>query len=156
MLLEWLRRRPVPLSIADAKVHEAEEHLAASRDSASQQVVRVYNGLITSLAEYDAATASSRAAHTAYDAALRSCRQGIGTYTDLATKENAAAQGDTQVEDARANVHTAAAGDGNDRQLQRRGNAMSRRGGSMRVAFEYATTTHTSTLPRQRASFSLN
>ena len=102
-----LRRNRV--SIADSKVREAEEHLAAARDSASQQVVRAYNGLVTSLAEYDAATALSRAAHTAYDAALRSYRQGVGTYTDLATEENAVVQGDTQVEDARANAHTAAA-----------------------------------------------
>ncbi|HMI76395.1 MAG TPA: TolC family protein, partial [Steroidobacteraceae bacterium] len=83
--------------------------LAAARDSASQQVVRAYNGLLTSLAEYDAATVLSQAAHTAYEAALRSYRQGVGTYTDLATEENAVVQGDTQVEDARANAHTAAA-----------------------------------------------
>jgi outer membrane protein TolC len=40
---------------------------------------------------------------------LRSYRQGIGTYTDLATEESAVVQGDTQLEDARANAHTAAA-----------------------------------------------
>ena len=97
------------ISIADAKAREAQEQLATARDSASQQVVRAYNGLLTSLAEYDAATVFSQAAHTAYDAALRSYRQGVGTYTDLATEENAVVQGDTQVEDARANAHTAAA-----------------------------------------------
>ena len=72
-------------------------------------MVRAYNGLLTSLAEYDAATVLNQAAHTAYEAALRSYRQGVGTYTDLATEENAVVQGDTQVEDARANAHTAAA-----------------------------------------------
>jgi outer membrane protein len=97
------------VSIAEAKLREAEDHLATIRNSASQQVVREYNRLVTSLAEYDAATALSRAAYIAYDAALRSYRQGIGTYTDLATEENAVVQGDTQVEDARANAHTAAA-----------------------------------------------
>jgi outer membrane protein TolC len=97
------------ISIADAKARQAQEQLATARDSASQQVVRAYNGLLTSLAEYDAATALSQAAHTAYEAALRSYRQGVGTYTDLATEENAVVQGDTQVEDARANAHTAAA-----------------------------------------------
>jgi outer membrane protein len=97
------------ISMADAKAREAQEQLAAARDSASQQVVRAYNGLLTSLAEYDAANVLSQAAHTAYDAALRSYRQGVGTYTDLATEENAVVQGDTQVEDARANAHTAAA-----------------------------------------------
>jgi outer membrane protein len=97
------------ISMADAKAKQAEEQLAAARDSASQQVVRAYNGLLTSLAEYDAATVLNQAAHTAYEAALRSYRQGVGTYTDLATEENAVVQGDTQVEDARANAHTAAA-----------------------------------------------
>jgi outer membrane protein len=95
--------------MADAKAREAQEQLAATRDAASQQVVRAYNGLLTSLAEYDAAMALSQAARTAYEAALRSYRQGVGTYTDLATEENALVQGDTQVEDARANAHTAAA-----------------------------------------------
>jgi outer membrane protein TolC len=97
------------ISMADAKLREAQEQLTAAQDSASQQVVRAYNGLVTSVAEYDAAIVLSRAAHTAYDAALRSYRQGVGTYTDLATEENAVVQGDTQVEDARANAHTAAA-----------------------------------------------
>jgi len=97
------------ISIADARAREAQEQLSAARDAASQQVVRAYNGLLTSLAEYDAATALSQAANTAYEAALRSYRQGVGTYTDLATEENAVVQGDTQVEDARANAHTAAA-----------------------------------------------
>ncbi len=97
------------ISIADAKAREAQQQLAAARDSASQQVVRAYNGLLTSLAEYDAAQVFRQAAHTAYEAALRSYRQGVGTYTDLATEENALVQGDTQVEDARANAHTAAA-----------------------------------------------
>jgi outer membrane protein TolC len=95
--------------MADAKVHEAEDQLAAARDSASEQVVHAYNGLVTSLAEHDAAVVLSQAAHTAYDAALRSYRQGVGTYTDLATEENAVVQGDTQLEDARADAHTAAA-----------------------------------------------
>jgi outer membrane protein len=102
-----MRRNRV--AVADAKAREAQEQLAAARDSASQQVVRAYNGLLTSLAEYEAATVLTQAAHTAYEAALRSYRQGVGTYTDLATEENAAVQGDTQVEDARANAHTAAA-----------------------------------------------
>ncbi len=97
------------VSSATAKVREAEEQLDSARDSASQQVVRAYNALVTSLSEYDAATALSQAAHTAYDAALRSYRQGLGTYTDLATEENAVVQGETQVEDARANAHIAAA-----------------------------------------------
>jgi outer membrane protein len=97
------------VSIARYKVREAEEQLAKARDSASQQVVKAYNGLVSALAEYKAAITYSSAAHTAYDAALRSFRQGVGTYTDLTTEENAVVQAETQVEDARASAHTAAA-----------------------------------------------
>jgi len=97
------------ISMARAQVREAEQKLDQTRDTAAQQVVKAYNGLVTSLAEYEAATELSRAAHTAYDAALHSFRQGVGTYTDVATEENAVAQAETQVEDARASSHTAAA-----------------------------------------------
>jgi outer membrane protein len=97
------------ISVARSQVREAEHKLDQTRDTAAQQVVKAYNGLVTSLAEYEAATELSRAAHTAYDAALRSYRQGVGTYTDVATEENAVAQADMQVEDARSSAHTAAA-----------------------------------------------
>jgi outer membrane protein TolC len=86
-----------------------EAQLNATRDAAATQVVQAYNTLITSLAQYDAACAVSEAAHTAYEAALRSYKAGVGTYTDLATEENAVAQAETQMEDARAASHTAAA-----------------------------------------------
>ena len=97
------------VSVARSKLHAAEETLAKTQDAAAQQVVKAYNGLVSNLAEYDAATAYRDAAHTAYDAALRSYRQGVGTYTDLATEENAVVQAETQVEDTRASAHTAAA-----------------------------------------------
>jgi outer membrane protein len=97
------------VSIARSKLHAAEETLAKTQDAASQQVVKAYDALVSNLAEYNAATAYRDAAHTAYDAALRSYRQGVGTYTDLATEENAVVQAETQVEDTRASAHTAAA-----------------------------------------------
>lgn len=97
------------VSMARSKLHAAEEQLAKTQDTASQQVVKAYDALLSELAEYHAATAYRDAAHTAYDAALRSYRQGVGTYTDLSTEENAVVQAETQVEDARANAHTAAA-----------------------------------------------
>jgi outer membrane protein len=101
--------RSSQVSVARAKLREAQEKLEQTRDSAAQQVVKAYNDLLTSLSEYDSATALSQAAHTAYDAALRAYRQGVGTYTDLATEENAMVQAETEVEDARASAHTAAA-----------------------------------------------
>jgi outer membrane protein TolC len=97
------------VSIERSKLHAAQEQLAKTQDTASQQVVKAYNALVSDLAEYAAATAYRDAAHTAYDAALRSYRQGVGTYTDLTTEENAVVQAETQVEDARASAHTAAA-----------------------------------------------
>ncbi len=81
------------VSAAQSKVREAEAKLAAVRDDAADQVVKAHNGLITSLAGYEAAMEVGQAAHTAYDAALRSYQQGVGTFTDLATEENAVAQG---------------------------------------------------------------
>jgi outer membrane protein len=98
------------VSAAQAKVRAAEAQLDATRDAAATQVVKAYNTLITSLAQYDAACAVGEAAHTAYDAALRSYKAGVGTYTDLATEENAVAQAENQIEDARAGSQTAAAG----------------------------------------------
>jgi outer membrane protein TolC len=97
------------ISVARSKMREAQDRLDQTRDTAAQQVVKAYNGLVTSLGEYEAATELNRAAHTAYDAALRSYRQGVGNYNDVATEENALAQAQTQVEDARASSHTAAA-----------------------------------------------
>ena len=97
------------VSIARSKLHAAEEGLAKTQDTASQQVVKSYNALVSNLAEYNAAIAYRDAAHTAYEAALRSYRQGVGTYTDLATEENAVVQAETQLEDTRASAHTAAA-----------------------------------------------
>ncbi|MGH8323715.1 MAG: TolC family protein, partial [Steroidobacteraceae bacterium] len=101
--------RASQISIAKSKLHQAEDKLSEVRDATAQQVVKAYNEVKTSLAEGEAARALSQAAHTAYDAALRAYQQGVGTYTDLATEENALVEADTQVEDALANAHTAAA-----------------------------------------------
>ena len=101
--------RKSQISVARAKVRDAEAKLDETRDTVAQQVVKAYNGLVTSLSEYEAATVLTQAAHTSYDAALRSYKQGVGTYTDTATEENAVVQAETQLEDARASAHTAAA-----------------------------------------------
>jgi outer membrane protein len=98
------------VSIERAKLHESQANLVQTRDSVAQQVVRAYDDLVTTLAEYDAADALLRAATTSYDAALHSYQQGVGTYTELATEESAVADAERQVEDARAGAHTAAAG----------------------------------------------
>jgi outer membrane protein len=97
------------ISIARARLRESQANLDLTRDGVAQQVVSAYDGLITSLAEYDAAESLRQAANTSYQAALSSYQQGVGTYTDLATEENAVADADRQVEDAHAAAHSAAA-----------------------------------------------
>jgi outer membrane protein len=102
-------QRADQISIARAKLRESQAKLAHTRDGVAQQVVQAYDGLLTSLAEYDAAETLRQAANTSYDAALHSYQQGVGTYTELATEENAVADAERQVEDAHAGAHTAAA-----------------------------------------------
>jgi outer membrane protein len=97
------------LSAAKARVRQAEAKLEAARDAAASQVVKAHNDLITGLAACEAAASVGEAARISYDAALRSYQQGVGTYTDLAAEENAVAQADAQIEDARAAAHGAAA-----------------------------------------------
>jgi outer membrane protein len=97
------------ISIARAKLRESQANLDLTRDAVAQQVVRAYDGLLTNLAEYEAAEALLQAAHTSYDAALSSYQHGVGTYTELASEENAVADADRQLEDAHAGAHSAAA-----------------------------------------------
>jgi outer membrane protein TolC len=97
------------VSIAKSKLREAEDKLSAARDATTQQVVKAYNSLVTSISEREAALALSQAAHAAYDAALHAYQRGVGTYTDLATEENAVVEAETQMEDAQSNAHTGAA-----------------------------------------------
>ena len=97
------------IAIARATLRESQADLERARDGVAQQVVHAYDGLLTSLAEYEAAETLRQAANTSYDAAQHSYQQGVGTYTDLATEESAVADAERQVEDARAAAHTAAA-----------------------------------------------
>jgi len=97
------------ISMARAKLGVLQARLALTRDGVAQQVVQAYNGLLTSLAEYHAAESLSQAANTSYDAALHAYQQGVGTYTEVSTEENAVSEAERQIEDARADAHTAAA-----------------------------------------------
>jgi outer membrane protein len=102
-------QRADQISIARAHLRESQASLELTRDGVAQQVIQAYDGLLTSLAEYDAAEALLQAANTSYSAALSSYQRGVGTYTDLATEENAVADAERQVEDAHAAAHSAAA-----------------------------------------------
>lgn len=109
----------VPLfdgGIRDAHVARARSEVAAShaaldraRDQAERQVIDAYDALRTGFAEYSAAKALVDAAQTAYDAAFDAYHHGVGTYIGLLTDETALSQAQSQMEDAHANVFTAAA-----------------------------------------------
>jgi outer membrane protein TolC len=96
-------------AIAQSEVAAAREKLDQVRDTAVQQVVSAYNDLKTSLASYTAALALRDAARTSYDAAFDAYRNGVGTYTEVASEQTSLARADAEMEDAHANAFTAAA-----------------------------------------------
>ncbi|HEY0231253.1 MAG TPA: TolC family protein [Dokdonella sp.] len=101
--------RDAQVSIAQSQVEAARDHLEQARSAAAREVVQAYAGLTSALAEHDAALVLTSAARTAHAGALESYRHGVGTYTSLIDDENALTQAETELEDSRASVFTAAA-----------------------------------------------
>ncbi|HEY2623617.1 MAG TPA: TolC family protein [Dyella sp.] len=97
------------VSIARSQEAEAQSKLDQVRDTATQQVVQAYDDLQTTQEQYAAAVVLQKTAHVSYDAALQAFKQGVGTYTDLASGQTALAQADAALEDAHASVYTASA-----------------------------------------------
>jgi outer membrane protein TolC len=102
-----LRRRQV--EIARAEVAAADDALNQTRNMAAKEVTDAYYALKIALAEYDAANTLTEAAQVAHDAGLQSYKQGVGTYTSLQNDANELIQAQTELEDSRASVLTAAA-----------------------------------------------
>jgi outer membrane protein TolC len=102
-------KRDTEIAIARSEVDASADQTEAARHKATREVVDAYNGLATALAEHEAANAVAAAARTAHDAGLEAYRRGVGTYTTLMDDENAIAQAETDLADARASVRTAAA-----------------------------------------------
>lgn len=75
-------QRKNTLNIARSKNSTAKEELRKTQDKAIRQVAQAYDMVKSSLAEYDSALALVTAADVAYDAALDSYRQGVGTFTN--------------------------------------------------------------------------
>jgi outer membrane protein len=97
------------LYTAQSQVAAAHDNLDQLRDAATQQVVSAYNDLKTNLAAYSAALALRAAAQTAYDAALDAYKNGVGTYTDVASEQNSLVWAVAETVNSHANVFTAAA-----------------------------------------------
>ena len=102
-------RRDRQVAIAQSEVEVASGHLERARTEATKEVVDAYSALTTALAAHAAATELTKAARVAHAAGLDAYRQGVGTYTALLDDENVLVQAQTELEDARASVLTAAA-----------------------------------------------
>lgn len=101
--------RATNVSLAVSQKTEAEDALAETKDTASQQVVQAYNNLKTSLDNRSQALAYTHASEVAYQAALDSYRRGLTSITELTNNEAVLAQAEASQEDANASVSIAQA-----------------------------------------------
>jgi outer membrane protein TolC len=101
--------RATKVSMALSEKSAAEDDLAATKDAVSQDVVKAYNALKTSLDNQLQALAYTKASDTAYQATLASYRRGLSTVTDLTNNEAVLAQAQADQEDADAGVQIARA-----------------------------------------------
>ncbi|GGA02380.1 TolC family protein [Dyella caseinilytica] len=101
--------RATNVSLAVSQKTEAEDALAETKDTASQQVVQAYNNLKTSLDNRNQALAYTHASEVAYQASLDSYRRGLTSVTELTSNEAVLAQAEASQEDANASVSIAQA-----------------------------------------------
>ena len=101
--------RATNVSLAVSQKTAAEDALAETKDTASQQVVQAYNNLKTSLDNRNQALAYTHASEVAYQAALDSYRRGLTSVTELTSNEAVLAQAQASQEDADASVSIAQA-----------------------------------------------
>jgi outer membrane protein len=97
------------LSIARSKSAAAQEDLRKTQDGAIRQVAKAYDMVKSALAEYDSALALALASDIAYDSAVDSYTQGVGTFTDAVRATIEKSQAQSTVANAYAGVLTAAA-----------------------------------------------
>ena len=96
--------RATNVSLALSQKTAAEDALAETKNTASQQVVQAYNNLKTSLDNRNQALAYTHASELAYQAALDSYRRGLTNITDLTSNEAVLAQAEACQEDSDASV----------------------------------------------------
>lgn len=97
------------LDIARSKSAEAQESLRKSQDEAIRQVAKAYDMVKSALAEYDSALALVTASDIAYDSAIDSYTQGVGTFTDAVRSTIEKSNAQSVLANAYATVLTAAA-----------------------------------------------
>lgn len=101
--------RATNVSLAVSQKTAAEDALAETKDTVSQQIVQAYNNLKTSLDNHNQAQAYVHASELAYQATLDSYRRGLASITELTSNEAVLAQAEASQEDADASVGIARA-----------------------------------------------
>jgi outer membrane protein len=97
-------------AIARSELAEARAALDSARTQATADVISAYDGLQTSIAEFQAAGIVDADARTALNAAVEAYRSGVGPLLDALSAQTAAREAQLEVESARAGVFTSAAG----------------------------------------------
>ena len=97
------------LRIARSKNEAAKQELIKTQDMAIRQVAKTYDQIKSALAEYHSAIALVEASDIAYDSALDSYHQGVGSFPDAVTAISDRAYAQYVLANAYATVLTAAA-----------------------------------------------
>ena len=97
------------LRIAKSELRAAESELTDSRDAVVREVWKSYTDFKTALQKQESAAKFFEAAQSAFDAALESYRQGLGTYVDVANAQHNLDAARSIVVDTRAAIYTSSA-----------------------------------------------
>jgi outer membrane protein len=97
------------LRIAKSELRAAESELTDSRDAVVREVWKSYTDFKTALQKQESAAKFFDAAQSAFDAALESYRQGLGTYVDVANAQHNLDAARSIVVDTRAAIYTSSA-----------------------------------------------
>jgi len=97
------------LRIAQSELRAAESELTDSRDAVVREVWKANTDYKTAIQKQESAAKFFTAAQSAFDAALESYRQGLGTYVDVANAQHNLDAARSIVVDTRAAIYTTAA-----------------------------------------------
>lgn len=100
------RRRRYEVIEAETQKHAAEQRLNSLRDAATNQVWSSYIASKVAFRRLDTSKVLLNAAQISYDAASASFKQGLATYVDVVTAEQALAQARNEEVQAEAQVFT--------------------------------------------------
>jgi len=97
------------LRIAQSEFRAAESELTESRDAVVREVWKAHTDFTTAVQKQESAAKFFSAAQSAFDAALESYRQGLGTYVDVANSQRSLDTARSVVVDTRAAIYTSSA-----------------------------------------------